>query len=185
MQEVRETDADRREQINRMVLQYEKEMLKLCFVYLRNLDLAREALQESFLKAYRRFDAYRGEASEKTWLTSIVINTCRDFRRSAWFRHRRMEISLDDIPVSAPPPDEIHLDLMTAILKLPVKNREVILLKFQQGLNNREIAELLHLTPMAVSKRMRQAYEKLRIALEGGASYEEWRPERTADSGYV
>ena len=113
MQEVRETDADRREQINRMVLQYEKEMLKLCFVYLRNLDLAREALQESFLKAYRRFDTYRGEASEKTWLTSIVINTCRDFRRSAWFRHRRMEISLDDIPVSAPPPDEIHLDLMT------------------------------------------------------------------------
>ena len=87
MQEVRETDADRREQINRMVLQYEKEMLKLCFVYLRNLDLAREAVQESFLKAYRCFDTFRGEASEKTWLTSIVINTCKDFRRSAWFRH--------------------------------------------------------------------------------------------------
>ena len=133
MQEVRETDADRREQINRMVLQYEKEMLKLCFVYLRNLDLAREALQESFLKAYRCFDTFRGDASEKTWLTSIVINTCKDFRRSAWFRHRRMEISLDSIPVSAPPPDEIHLDLMTAILKLPVKYREVILLKYQQG----------------------------------------------------
>ena len=185
MQEVRETDADRREQINRMVLQYEKEMLKLCFVYLRNLDLAREALPESFLKAYRCFDTFRGEASEKTWLTSIVINTCKDFRRSVWFRHRRMEVSLDSIPVSAPPPDEIHLDLMTAILKLPVKYREVILLKYQQGLNNREIAELLHLTPMAVSKRMRQAYEKLRITLEGGASCEEWRPERTADSGNV
>ena len=185
MQEVRETDTDRREQINRMVLQYEKEMLKLCFVYLRNLDLAREAVQESFLKAYRCFDTYRGEASEKTWLISIMINTCRDFRRSAWFRHRRADVSLDSIPVSVPPPDEIHLDLMAAILRLPVKNREVILLKYQQGLNNREIAEMLHLTPMAVSKRMNQAYERLKAALEGEDSYEEWKPQRSADPAGV
>ena len=185
MKGVRDTDVDRREQINRMVLQYEKDMLKLCFVYLRNLDLAREALQESFLKAYRCFDTYRGEASEKTWLTSIVINTCRDLRRSAWFRYRRMEVSLDSIPVSVPPPDETHLDLMTAILKLPVKYREVILLKYQQGLNNREIAELLHMTPMAVSKRMNQAYERLRTALEGEDPYEEWNPQRAADPGNI
>ena len=58
-------------------------------------------------------------------------------------------------------------------MKLPVKYREVILLKYQQGLNNREIAELLHLTPMAVSKRMRQAYDRLKMDLEGEASYEE------------
>ena len=76
-------DENRREQLNRIMLLYEKDMLKVCFVYLRDLSLAQDALQESFLKAYRCFDSYRGEAAEKTWLTSIVINTCRDFCRSA------------------------------------------------------------------------------------------------------
>ena len=163
-------DDVRREQVNRMMLLYEKDMLKLCFVYLRNMDLAQEALQESFLKAYTNYGTYRGEASEKTWLTRIVINTCKDHLRSAWFRNRQMEVPVDSFPISSPPPDETRLDLMAAIMKLPVKNREVILLKYQQGLNNEEIAKLLHLTPMAVSRRMHQAYDRLKIFLEEGES---------------
>ena len=163
-----ETEENRTEQLNRLVLLYEKEMLKLCYVYLRDMTLAQDALQESFLKAYRRLDTYRGEASERTWLTSIVINTCKDLRRSAWFRNRRTSVSPDSLPLSVPPPDELHLDLMNAIMALPVRNREVILLKYQQGMNNQEIAELLHLSPMAVSKRMRQAFDRLKHLMEEG-----------------
>ena len=170
MQGFRETDDQREAQLDRLVLLYEKEMLKVCFIYLRDMELARDALQESFLKAYRRFDSYRGAASEKTWLTSIVINTCKDFRRTAWFRYMRTAVSSDSLPLSVPPPDEARMDLMAAIMKLPVKNREVILLKYQQGLNNEEIAKLLHLTPMAVSRRMHQAYDRLKIFLEEGES---------------
>ena len=173
MQELREMDVNREEQLERLVTLYEKEMLKLCFVYLRDMELARDALQESFLKAYRRFDSYRGAASEKTWLTSIVINTCKDIRRTAWFRSMRTAVTPDSLPVSVPPPGESRMDLMAAIMKLPVKNREVVLLKYQQGMNNEEIARLLHLTPMAVSKRMHQAYDKLKIFLEEGAYQDE------------
>ena len=115
----------RTEQVSRMVVQYEKDMLMLCFVYLRNMDLAQEALQESFLKAYTRFDTFRGASSEKTWLTRIVINTCKDIRRTAWFRHRSLEISAE-LPGAVLPPDETHIDLMDAILKLPLQSREVI-----------------------------------------------------------
>ena len=168
MQEFREAEDTRRERLSSLVLLYEKDMLKRCFVYLRDMELARDALQESFLKAYRSLDSYQGSASEKTWLTRIVINTCKDFRRSAWFRIGRQAVSADSLPLSVPPPDVVHMDLMTAIMKLPVKNREVILLKYQQGLNNEEIARVLQLTPMAVSKRMRQAYAKLKLTLEGG-----------------
>ena len=160
-------ESSRTEAVNRMVIQYEKEMLKLCYVYLRDIHLAQEALQESFLKAYTRYHTYRGESSEKTWLTHIVVNTCKDFRRSAWFRRRGSELCADQIPDAVPPPDEAHMDLMNAVMKLPVKNREVILLKYQQGMNNEEIAGVLGLTPMAVSKRMRQAYARLRDVLEG------------------
>ena len=166
------TDDNRTEQLSRLVILYEKEMLKLCYVYLRDMTLAQDALQESFLKAYRRMDTFRGQCSERTWLTTIVINTCKDLRRSAWFRNRRTSVSPDSLPLSVPPPDDLLLDLMNAILALPVKNREVILLKYQQGLNNQEIAKLLHLSPMAVSKRMHQAYDRLKNLMEEGNEHE-------------
>ena len=56
---------------------------------------------------------------------------------------------------------------MDAIMRLPVKNREVILLKYRQNLTSREIAKVLRITPAAVSKRLSQAYALLKLTLEG------------------
>ena len=66
---------DREERLNQMVLTYEKDLLRLCCAYLKDIDLARDAVQETFLKAYRRMDQFNGKASEKTWLMRIAINT--------------------------------------------------------------------------------------------------------------
>ena len=66
---------DREERLNRMVLTYEKDLLRLCCVYLKDIESARDAVQETFLKAYRRMDRFEGKASEKTWLMRIAINT--------------------------------------------------------------------------------------------------------------
>ena len=167
LQGAADMEDNRREQINRLMLLYEKDILKLCFGYLHNVDLAREAMQETFLKAYTRWHTFRGEASEKTWLTHIATNTCRDHLQSAWFRHRRLDVPADSLPLSSPPPDETRLDLMDAIMRLPVKNREVILLKYRQNLTSREIAKVLRITPAAVSKRLSQAYALLKLTLEG------------------
>ena len=83
------------------------------------------------------------------------------------FRHRRLDVPADSLPLSSPPPDETRLDLMDAIMNLPVKNREVILLKYRQNLTSREIAKVLRITPAAVSKRLSQAYALLKLTLEG------------------
>ena len=47
--------------------------------------MAQDAVQETFFKAYKALDSFRGESTEKTWLYSIAFNVCRDMRRSAWF----------------------------------------------------------------------------------------------------
>ena len=52
-----------------------------CFACLNDEALAEDAVQETFLKAYRALDRFRGDAEEKTWLLRIAINTCRDLRR--------------------------------------------------------------------------------------------------------
>lgn len=65
--------------IERMVNLYQLPLLRLCVMYLRDEEQAKDAVQETFLKAYRNLDGFRGDASEKTWLTRIAINTCKTY----------------------------------------------------------------------------------------------------------
>ena len=160
---------DREERLNQMVLTYEKDLLRLCTAYLRDVDLARDAVQETFLKAYRRMDRFRGGSSEKTWLMRIAINTCKDMLRGAWFRHVDHTAVLDRLPLPVSPPSVEHIALTTAIMALPRKYMEVILLHCDQGMNIRETAQALGITPPAVINRLKKARKCLAAELEGGA----------------
>ena len=160
---------DREERLNHMVLTYEKELLRLCTVYLRDISLAQDAVQETFLKAYRRMNRFEGRASEKTWLMSIAINTCKDMKRSSWLRHVDASVSLEDLPLPVNPPSVEHIALTTAIMGLPRKYMEVVLLHCDQGMTVRETAAALGITPPAVTNRLKKARMALKTALEGGA----------------
>ena len=67
-----------------LVAQNQEKLLRTCYLYLRDRQLAEDAVQETFLKAYRSLPAFRGDSSEKTWLMRIAVNTCRDLYRSEW-----------------------------------------------------------------------------------------------------
>ena len=159
---------DREERLNRMVIAYEKDLLRLCCAYLRDVELARDAVQETFLKAYRRMDRFEGKASEKTWLMRIAINTCKDTLRSGWLRHVDAAVTLEDLPLPVAPPSVEHIALTSAIMALPRNQMEVILLNCQQGRTIRETAQVLGITPPAVINRLKKARAALYDALEGG-----------------
>ena len=76
-----------RSELDRLMEEYGSALLRMCALYLKDADLAQDAVQDTFVKAYRHLREYRGESSEKTWLTSIAMNVCRDYLRTAWFRH--------------------------------------------------------------------------------------------------
>ena len=161
-----QTPADR---LDRMVRQYEKDLLRICCVYLRDRTAAEDVVQETFLKAFRNLDSFRGESSEKTWLMRIAINCCRDYRRSAWYRYIDNRVSIDQLPtLSTAPPSDEHIALTMAIMKLKPKYMEVVLLYFYEGCPIKEIAGMLNLTEAAVSTRIHKAKRKLRDELEGG-----------------
>ena len=73
-------------------------ILRLCFVYLHDLHLAEDALQETFLKAWGGYHTFRGDADPLTWLSRIAINVCKDLHKSAWHRHVNLALSLDSLP---------------------------------------------------------------------------------------
>lgn len=155
----------REARLNRMMLTHEKDVLRLCLMYLHDVQLAQDAVQETFLKAYRNLGGFRGEASEKTWLMRIAVNTCRDMRRGGWFRHVDTAVCLDDLPLPVAPPSAEHIALTSAIMGLKDKHREVVLLHCDQGLTIRDTAKALGITAPAVMNRLKRARAELAKAL--------------------
>ena len=58
---------------------YQTSLLRMCYLNLQDIGLAEDAVQETFIKAYRALSSFRNESNLKTWLMKIAINTCRDF----------------------------------------------------------------------------------------------------------
>ena len=164
-----DTRETREAWLERAMGQYEESLLRMCFACLNDAALAEDAVQETFLKAYRALDRFRGDAEEKTWLLRIAINTCRDLRRSAWFRHVDRNVTLDVLGEPADPAQEWSQwdDTLTrAVMELKPKYREAVLLCCYQGLTGQEAASVLKISRAAVMNRLKQAKTTLRRELE-------------------
>ena len=156
---------DGRSELDRLMAQYGSGLLRMSALYLKSADLAQDAVQETFIKAYRHLNDYRGECSEKTWLTTICVNTCRDMLRTAWFRHQS-RVSLDMLserPADFAFPDDT---VLTEVMRLPAKYREVILLRYYEGLKLKEAASALGLSEGRVRSRLNRANDILRDRLK-------------------
>ena len=161
-------DQSRIDQLDLMVQRYEKDLLRLCCLYLRDWNAAEDVVQETFLKAYKNLDSFRGESSAKTWLIRIALNGCRDYRRNAWFRYIDSRVSIDELSVPSEAPDTVQADMTLAIMKLKPKYMEAVLLYFYEGYSMKEIGEMLGISEAAVSGRLQKAKQKLKQTLEGG-----------------
>lgn len=160
-------EADR-ERFCRMVAQYQTALLRLCYMQLQDQSLAEDAVQETFLKAYRSLETFRGACSEKTWLTRIALNTCRDMRRSSWFRRIDRHITPEDLPEASDDFQEADEEITLALIKLPCRCREIVLLRYYQQMSVEEVAETLGVSASTVSTQLNRARKKLRVWLEGG-----------------
>ena len=160
------TVLDKRAALERMMAAHGGSLLRMCSMQLRDVQLAEDAVQETFLKAYRHMDSFRGESSELTWLTSIAIRVCRDMQRGAWMRHVDRGVDIDTLtgPSSV---DRYHdSTVISEVTALPPKYREVIVLYYYQGLTMRETAAALHLSLTAVKARLNRANNVLRERLK-------------------
>ncbi len=164
-------DPDNHSRMTDMVNQYQGMLLHMCYFYLHEEDLARDAVQDTFLKAYRSLDSFRGECSEKTWLTQIAINTCKSIRRSAWMRYFDRRVTPEEMPESFVMPESEESDIMYDIMELPSKLKEVLLLYYWQDMSVSEISQILGIAQSSVSRRLKQARDKLHAVLDRRYQY--------------
>ena len=147
--------------------QYQVPVLRVCYLYLCDRSQAEDAVQETFLRVYRNLHTFRGGSNEKTWIMKIAMHVCYDINRSAWYRIINRRVTPEMLPEAAVPFEEKDDTLTRAVIRLPIRLREVILLYYYQGLNVNEIAEALGISQPSVSGRLKRGRERLKAALEG------------------
>lgn len=159
--------------LERLMKQYGPDVYRMCYVILRDRTLAEDAGQDTFVKAYRKFDTLRKEdaASEKAWLMRIAINTCKDYRRASWFRLARQQVEMEELPDDmAYEMTLTHKVLSESLLKLPTKYKEVLLLFYYQDMTYEEIGEVLGVGRSTVHNRLVCAKRALKLEMEGRCS---------------
>lgn len=162
------------EAIERMMDAYGTAVLRMCYAFLKDYALAEDASQDTFIKAFRGLDAYKGahQMSEKAWIMKIAINTCKDYRRAAWFRHVDRSVAAEELQRFSACSDASDCALMDEILSLPMKLREVVILHYYQGFGYQETAQALGISRSTMYERLKKARRKLHGALEGWDSDE-------------
>jgi RNA polymerase sigma factor (sigma-70 family) len=149
---VRRARAGDEEAFALLVERYERMVLRTAKRLLGRLDLAQDAAQEAFLRLHRhlsRFDESRGLGP---WLYRVVVNVCRDMSRR---QRSKRALGLDEVLElqsaadaavaldDAVARDEQRRLVQAALLTLPLKEREAIVLRDIEGLATCEVARIL------------------------------------------
>lgn len=165
---------NREERLSQWIDAYSDAILRTCFLYLSDQTQAEDALQDTWIKAWRYMGEYerKGILNDKAWLMRIAINTCKDYRRTAWFRHIDNRKALDELPSRLLQVKQEDHSLSLMVMELPDRYKQVVLLHYFQGLTQRETAEALGLSPSAVLRRLRSAEALLKQSLTGGEGFE-------------
>lgn len=127
-----------------------------------------DIVQDVFLAAFTRLKTFRGDCRLRSWLFTITINKCRHHRRCLG---RRRSVRIDEAAPSlylnenaeiAAIDTESFIQVRRAVRALPSKYREVVVLRYLQGLENVEICRLLDITTNALNVRLSRARERLK-----------------------
>jgi len=130
-----------------------------------NRELAADAVQDAFISAFRRADAFRGEAAVTTWLHRIVVNACLDrLRREKSTAVRRAgdlgELDLPDLH-DRHASVETRLDVREALGRLPEGQRLALVLVDMHGMPVAEAAQVLGVAEGTVKSRCFRGREAL------------------------
>lgn len=125
-----------------------------------------DLVQETFIRAFRALEGWRGESAFRSWLFSIASNLLKDqFRR----RGGRTMLTLmdddhhaDDDPAATLEAREAARQLLAGLGTLPRLQREVFLLRAQQGMDYEAIATTLDTTPGAARVHYHHAVKRLK-----------------------
>lgn len=144
-----------------IIRHFQKSIYLYAMYLLRNRQEAEDATQDIFIKAFRKFDQYRGGGSFSSWLYKIAYHHCMDLLR----KRKRIDKVLSrcilqkkqELPAPSTYEDEIY-DMLD---KLNAEERQILLLRALEEYSYEEIGDILDMNPVSA----RQKYARIRQKL--------------------
>ncbi|BBI30812.1 RNA polymerase sigma factor [Cohnella abietis] len=169
---------DRNALLDELMMTFGKDVWNYAFYLTRRRELAEDIAQETFIKAYNAIYSFRSGMTMKAWLLTIARNTARDYFKSSWFR--RVQLVWEEYETSVFQPSaekqwfvsQEQREVWNAVLSLPLKQRETLLLYAHHHLTLKEIAELLQLSEGTVKSRIFRARATISRKLGKPAAFE-------------
>lgn len=164
---------------------HQERIYNLALRLLGNEDDALDLAQDVFCAAFRKISSFRGDSAFSSWLYRITVNLANNFRRKGSSRIQAKGMSLDEpllphekdgpylqIPDDNPGPRQMAIghelvDILSKKMQsLPFEFRQILILRFTEGLSYEEIAQTLECNVGTVKSRLFRARAELRKLME-------------------
>ena len=165
-----------------LIQKYRKPIIHFMYRMVRNQAVAEELAQEVFLRVYRSRETYRAEARFSTWLYRIATNLGVNYARDTRHERAASTVYLDevdsetgttpDVPDSTPGVEAnlLRRERMNAIrehvMALPERQRMAVVMHKYEGMDYKQIGEVLKLSESATKSLLFRAYQTLRDKLK-------------------
>ena len=157
------------EEINKKFLElynsYSNDVLKLAFNFTKNIYEAEDIVQSVYIKLFQELKKDSTKEFNKKWLFKVTSNESKNIFKNIWRKRVILndEILQNELDITTSLKDD---ELSTALLKLPLKYRNVIYLYYYDGYKIDEIAEILKLSTSNVKSILSRGREKMKNILE-------------------
>lgn len=131
-----------------------------------NPEDAADLTQETYFKGLQRLDQFDGRSAVASWFYRIAVNEALQFRRRQGIGTVKLQAVAPNQPTEARRPQtDLELDLECALAELPPDDRALLVLRYQEELDYRGIADVLECAEGTVASRLNRARDKLREIL--------------------
>ncbi len=171
-----------------LVKRHQRGLLRLSMRFMKDLDQAKDIVQEAFIKAYEKLSLFEGRSTFKSWLYQIAINGARNKLRE----NRYLYTDIDDIELGTNATAESFLVnkavgdvLKMEVNALPFKQKTALVLRIYEDLSFAEIAEIMDCPYDTAKANYRHGLLKLKDALQNKLDLKIWSNESDLDINEV
>ena len=148
------------------------DIVNIAYYYLGNLEDAKDVCQETCLKLYQKLSSFRGASKVTTWIYRITVNTCIDYlrkgKKTVVLEEAVIKDNKDqDQMIAAMDEHDQRLRIVKTLEALPLRQKNVVILKHFQGLTLKQISKVLGCSESSAKTHLYRGLENLKTKLGG------------------
>lgn len=155
--------------LGELYLRHGTVVLRFLYRTLDDRDAAEDICHDVFLALPKSAGRYRSSGKARSWVLGIAANMARSHRRKRWLRAKLLRINAASVPkprsLTPREQDESADTIAEAVNRLPLDQRQILMLQVEEGLSGHEIAEVMNINHGAVRVRLHRARAALRDAV--------------------